>query len=169
MRRRFVLEAVMVTIYGQLMAPQRPVEYVVPYTTIMELYDMVSSQEPIMPEPSDDAYVKAKIAELIAFFEDPFNRKKIERALSAPWKESPPVLVNDFVTFIVVNAMDNAQYGEIFDPVETELLLSASHYQIPVLTDQVEFQDKLIEAGIPVQLFDIDDFEYAMEQSEPIV
>lgn len=169
MRRRFVMEAVMVTIYGQLMAPQRSVEYLVPYTTIMELYDMVASEEPIMPEPADDAHVKAKIAELIAYFEDPFNRKKLERSLIAPWKESPPVLVNDFVTFIVVNAMDNAQYGDIFDPVETELILTASHYQVPILTDQVEFQDKLIEAGVPVQLYDIDDFEYAVDQSEPIV
>lgn len=35
MSRRFVIEAVMVAIYGELLVPQAPVEYIVPYTTVM--------------------------------------------------------------------------------------------------------------------------------------
>lgn len=40
MPRQFVTEAVMMAIYGQLLAPRSPVEYIVPYTTIMELYEL---------------------------------------------------------------------------------------------------------------------------------
>lgn len=163
MSRRFVIEAVMIAIYGQLLLPKQPVEYRLPYSTIMELYDMKDSPEPVMPEPDDDKHVKQKIAEMIAYFEDPFNKKKLERALQAPWKESPPLPINENVTFVVVNAVENMQYGEVFDPIETELLLTSLRLQCPVLTDQIEFQDKVIQNAVPVQLFDIDDFEFAVE------
>ena len=66
-----------------------------------------------MDDPEDDKHVKNKIQELIAFFEDPFNRKKIERSLQMPWRESSPLLLSDMVQFMVVHAVDNAQYGEI--------------------------------------------------------
>ena len=49
MSRRFVIEAVMIAIYGQLLLPKRPVEYRIPYTTVMELYDMKDSPDPLMP------------------------------------------------------------------------------------------------------------------------
>lgn len=68
MSRRFVIEAVLVAIYGELLAPSQPVEYLIPYNTIMELYEMKDSPEPVMPEADDDAHVKQKIGELIAFF-----------------------------------------------------------------------------------------------------
>ena len=100
---------------------------------------------------------------MIEFFADPFNRKKLERALAVPWKNSPPIPVNEHVTLTVVNAMENLQYGEWFDPVETELLLLAQREEAPILTDQVDFMDKVIEAEIEVQVFDIDDFEHAVE------
>ncbi|WP_248925807.1 ADP-heptose synthase [Paenibacillus hamazuiensis] len=164
MPRRFVIEAVMVTIYGQLLIPPTDVEYVIPYSTIMELYEMKQHNDPVMPNPGDDAHVKQKIGELIAFFEESFNKKKLERALAAPWRESPPLPINDKVSFIVVNAIDNAEYGEAIDPIETELILTALKEQIPVLTDQLEFTDKVIEAAIPVQVFDIEDFEFALEE-----
>lgn len=164
MSRRFVIEAVMIAIYGQLLLPKRPVEYRIPYTTVMELYDMKDSPEPVMPESEDDAHVKMKIGEMISFFEDPFNKKKLERALAAPWRESPPLPINENVTFIIVNAVENMQYGELFDPIETEVILSSLKLQCPVLTDQIEFQDKIVQNGIPVQLYDIDDFEYAVEE-----
>ena len=45
MTRRFVIEAVMVAIYGELLAPSGPVEYIVPYNTIMELYEFSGSSE----------------------------------------------------------------------------------------------------------------------------
>jgi len=163
MNRRFVIEAVMVAVYGELLVPSRPVEYVIPYSSILELYEMRGSSEPVMPDPEEDAHVKKKIGELIEYFEDSLNKKKIERALQAPWRKSPPLLVNDNVTFTIVYAMDNAQYGETFDPIETELLLTAINEQAPLLTDQLELLDKLIETDVPVQAFDVDDFEFAVE------
>ncbi|RAP78262.1 ADP-heptose synthase [Paenibacillus montanisoli] len=164
MRRRFVIEAVMVATYGHLLVPSRPVDFVLPYSTIMELYDMKAGSEPVMDDPDDDAHVKAKIGELIAFFEDPFNKKKIERALQMPWRESSPLLLNDKIQFTIVHAVDNAQYGEYFDPIETELLLTSLKLSVPLLSDQFEFQDKLLEAEVPVQVYDIEDFEFAVEQ-----
>lgn len=164
MSRRFAIEAVMVAIYGQLIKPGRPVEYVIPYSTIMELYEMRDSDEPVMPEEEEDRHVKEKIGELIAFFEIPLNRKKIERALLQPWRKSPPLIANDEVTFTVVYAVENAQYGEVFDPVETELILTAQREQVPIITDQYEFLDKIIEGEVPVQAYDIEDFDFAVEE-----
>ncbi|RED60248.1 ADP-heptose synthase [Cohnella lupini] len=164
MSRRFVIEAVMIAIYGQLLLPKRPVEYRIPYTSVMELYDMKDSPDPVMPESEDDAYVKLKIGEMISYFEDPFNKKKIERALMAPWRESPPLPINENVSLVIVNAAENMQYGELFDPIETEIILMTIRLQCPVLTDQIEFQDKVVQNSIPVQLFDIDDFEFAVEE-----
>jgi len=163
MKRRFVIEAVMAAIYGELMVPNRPVEYLLPYSTVQELYDMKNNGEPVMPDPADDAHVKQKIGEMIAYFEESFNRKKIERAFAAPWKTSPPLLVNDNVSFVVINAIENAQYGEMFDPIETELLLTSLREQVPILTDQLDFLERVIDSEIPVQVFDIEDFEYALE------
>lgn len=164
MRRRFVIEAVMVATYGHLLVPSREVDYVVPYSSIAELYDMRDGAQPVMDDPDDDGHVKAKINELIAFFEDSLNRKKIEKALQVPWRESSPLLLDESIQFTVVHAVDNAQYGELFDPIETELLLTALKLEIPLLSDQFEFQDKLIEAEVPVQVYDIEDFEFAVEE-----
>lgn len=168
MRRRFVIEAVMVATYGQLLVPARPVDYIIPYSTIMELYDMKDGPEPVMDDPDDDRHVKQKIGELIDYFAEPLNRKKIERALQVPWRESSPLLLKDDVSFIVVYALDNAQYGELFDPIETEQILTAMKYQVPLLTDQLELQDRIIEAEVPVQVYDIEDFEFAVEQGADI-
>lgn len=164
MSRRFVIEAVMIAIYGQLLLPKTKVEYRIPYSSVMELYDIKESSEPIMPEPDDDFHAKQKVNEMISYFEDPFNKKKLERALLAPWRESPPLPINDKVTLVIVNSTESMQYGELFDPIETEIILLALRVQCPVLTDQIEFQDKVIQNGIPVQLFDIDDYEYAVEE-----
>lgn len=167
MRRRFVIEAVMVATYGHLLVPSRPVDYVLPYSSIAELYDMRDSTDPVMDDPEDDGHVKNKIKELILFFEDSLNRKKIEKALQVPWRESSALLLNENIQFTVVHAVDNAQYGERFDPIETELLLTSMRLQVPLLSDQFEFQDKLIEAEIPVQVYDIEDFEFAVEEGIP--
>lgn len=164
MDRHFVTEAVMLAIYGQLLVPRRPVEYILPYSTVLELYDLTASKDPIMNQAEEDYYVKQKIKELIQFFEEPFNRKKIERALTVPWKKSPTLLVNEHVSLVVVNAIENAEYGEHFDPIETDLILTAIRSQSPILTDQIPFVERVIEAEIPVQLFDIDDFEFALEE-----
>lgn len=163
MKRRFVVEAVMLATYGELMVPSIPVEYVIPYSTILELYEMRDNGDPVMTEPEDDAHVKGKIGELIAFFETPFNKIKLERALLAPWRMSPSLLANDQVSLAVMYAVDSAQYGELFDPIETELLLTSIREKIPLLTDQLEFMDKVINSDIPVQVFDVDDFEFALD------
>lgn len=163
MRRRFVIEAVLVATYGHLLVPSRPIEYIVPYSSIAELYEMRDGSDPVMDDPDDDGHVKGKINELIAFFEDSLNRKKIEKAMQVPWKESSPLLLNDKIQFTVVHAVDNAHYGEMFDPIETELLLTGLRLNVPILSDQFEFQDKLIEAEVPVQIYDIEDFEFAVE------
>lgn len=167
MRRRFVIEAVMVASYGHLLVPSRPVDYVLPYSSVLELYEMRDSAEPVMDNPEDDRHVKNKINELIEFFEEPLNRKKIEKALQVPWRESAPLLLNDTIQFTVVHAVDNAQYGEIFDPIETELILTGMKLEIPLLSDQFEYEDRLIEAGVPVQVYDIEDFEFAVEEGIP--
>jgi hypothetical protein len=164
MRRRFVIEAVMIATYGHLLVPVRPVDYVVPYSSIMELYDMSESAEPVMEDPTEDKHVKAKIGELISFFQDPLNRKKIERALQMPWRESSPLLLNELISFTVVLAVDNEQYGELFDPIETEQILTATRLQIPMLSDQIDLQDRIIEAAVPVQIYDIEDFDFAVEE-----
>jgi hypothetical protein len=167
MRRRFVIEAVMVATYGQLLVPSRPVDFVLPYSTILELYDMKDGTDPVMDDPDDDAHVKQKIDELIKFFEDPFNRKKIERALQMPWRESSPLLLSDMIQFTVVHAVDNAHYGDYFDPIETELLLTSLKLNVPLLSDQFEFQDRLLEAEVPVHVYDIEDYDYAVEEGSP--
>jgi hypothetical protein len=164
MARRFITEAVMMAIYGQLMVPVRPVEYVLPYSSLMELYDLIESKDPIMNEEGEDPFIRQNIQSLIHFFEDALNKKKIERALVSPWKKSPSLLVNDMVSITVVYALENAEYGEKYDPIETDLILLSIREKAPILTDQYEFVDKVIDGGVPVQVFDIEDFEYAIEE-----
>jgi hypothetical protein len=163
MERRFVVEAVMMAIYGQLLVPVHPVEYVMPYSSLMELYDLMESSDPIMTQEDEDPYIRKSIRGMIDFFEDALNRKKIERALASPWRKSPTLLVNDKVSITVVYALENAEYGEKFDPIETDLILLAIREKVPILTDQLEFVDRVIQGSIPVQVFDIEDFEYAVE------
>lgn len=167
MSRQFVTEAVMVAIYGQLLAPPAPVEYIVPYTAVLELYEFQTSSDPLMDNTADDQHVKAKVNELISYFEEPLNKKKIERALLVPWGKSPSILFGDQVSISIVNAVDTAQYGEYFDPIETELLLTSQRLDTPILTDQVDFIARIIESSAPVQVFDIDDFDFAMDD-EPL-
>lgn len=165
MHKRFALEAVMIAIYGQLLVPDRPVEYYIPYSTVMELYEYQSDHAPLMPDAHEESRVRAKIDEMIQFFEAPLNRKKLERSLNVPWRKAS-LLVNDHVTLQIVYALDNAQYGEQFDPIETELILTGIHEGIPLLTDQFDMIERIIEAEIPVQVYDIEDYEYALEVSQ---
>lgn len=162
MRKSFVIEAVMIAVYGELLAPSQPVDYLVPYSTIRELYELRDSQEPIMPDANDEKHVRTKIAELIDLLEQPFYRKQLERALTVPWAKAP-LLLSEGVTFTVVSSYDNEEYGEAFDPIETELILTAIREKTPLLTDQPDFIVKLIEGEIPVQVYDLDDFEFAVE------
>ncbi|MBE0341340.1 ADP-heptose synthase, partial [Paenibacillus sp. 28ISP30-2] len=74
MSRQFVTEAVMVAIYVQLLTTPAPVEYIVPYTSLLELYEFQDSTEPLMDNPADDQHVKRKVSELISYFEEPLNQ-----------------------------------------------------------------------------------------------
>ncbi len=163
MSQTFVIEAVMIAIYGQLLDPEKPVEYIVPYTSIMELYEFAESTEPLMNEDNENQYVKTRIQQLIAYFEEPLNKKKIQRSLQVPWAQSSAILLSEKVQLKIINAMDNAHYGESFDPIETEMILSALKKEAPMLTDQFEMIHRIIEAKIPVQVYDIEDFAFAIE------
>jgi hypothetical protein len=165
MRKRFVLEAVMIAVYGEILVPSLPVEYLIPYSTIGELYEIRDNSDPIMPDPAEETHVRTKINELIALFEQPLFRKKMERALSMPWTHSLPFPLNDNVSLTIIYALENAEYGEEFDPIETELILTCLREKTPLLTDQLELVERLIEAEVPVQVFDVDDFEYAVEEA----
>ncbi len=153
----------MLASYGELTHSGKPVHYLIPYTTILELYELEKSDAPVIDDPDEDVHVRRHIREWIAFFESDLNRKKIAQALAVPWKKSAPIAVNEHVSLTVINALDDAWYGEAFDPIETELLVTAAREHIPILADQYEFIDRVIEAEIPVQLWDIDDFEFALE------
>lgn len=168
MPKSFVIEAVMIAVYGELLVPGHPVEYLVPYTTIRELYELKDSKEPIMPDAGDEAHVRTKIAELIKLLEEPLNRKKMERALNVPWAKSPPMPLNDMVALTMVNSYDNEEFGEAFDPIETEMILTSMRERTPILTDQPDFIEKVIEAALQVQVYDLDDFEFAVEEEGTI-
>lgn len=166
MPRTLVTEAVMIAIYGQLLAPSAPVEYLLPYTTVVELYELQSSLDPLMESKHEDQHVKKKISQLLNYLEEPLNQKKIRRALQIPWGQSSSILLSDLVSVRIVNALDTAVYGEFFDPIETELLLTSQRFQVPLLTDQVEWIARILEANVSVQIYDIDDFEYAVENND---
>lgn len=164
MRIKFVTEAVMLAIYGNLLDPEKPVEYVIPSTTISELYELLDSDEAIMPEPNEDQQVRASIRQLLEFFENPFTKKTIEQSTVKPWRKSTLLTLNSRVSVSVIHAVDTEQYGEDFDPIETELVLSAQVEKAPLLTDQPDLIERIIQAGIPTVVVDIEDFEYVVEE-----
>ncbi|WP_454190655.1 ADP-heptose synthase [Paenibacillus sp. Marseille-Q7038] len=166
MPRTLVTEAVMIAIYGQLLAPTAPIEYLLPYTTVVELYELQSSLDPLMESKHEDQHVKKKISQLLQYFEEPLNQKKIRRTLQIPWAQSSPILLSDLISIRIVNALDTAVFGESFDPIETELLLTSQRFKAPLLTDQVEWISRILEAKVSVQIYDIDDFEYAVENND---
>jgi len=163
MAKQFVIEAVMLAIYGELMTPAHPVEYLIPITTVYELEELIHLPEPIMLDPDDDKHVRKIMKEMIQFFQDPFTRKKCEKHLIAPMS-TVSLPFQHGVTLTLIRADDNAMWGELFDPIETEQMLSAIHFEAPILTDQPDWQDRLLEYLIPVQFYDIEDFEFALEQ-----
>ncbi|MBJ8192022.1 ADP-heptose synthase, partial [Bacillus cereus] len=121
-----------------------------PYTSLLELYEFQDSTEPLMDNPMDDQHVKRKVSELISYFEEPLNQKKIRRALQMPWAKSLPILFDANTSLIIINAVDTAHYGEYFDPIETELVLTAQRESLPILTDQLDWIHRIFEASVPV-------------------
>lgn len=163
MSKRFVIEAIMIAVYGQLLVPSRSVEFLIPYSSISELYEIAESEESIMIEDDYENDVRRQINELIRCFEDPFNKKKIQRSLQQPWKKSSFLFHSADVRITVVNAIDHAQYGDEMDPIETELILVSAREQAPILTDQTDFIHRLLDLKLPIQVIDIEDFDYALE------
>ena len=90
MTRIFVTEAVMLAIYGQLLVPPKPVEYIIPYTTILELYELQTTEEHLMNSSADDQHVKIKIGELISYFEEPLNKRKLSVPCRFPGPKALP-------------------------------------------------------------------------------
>lgn len=77
--------------------------------------------------------------------------------------KSLPILFDANTSLIIINAVDTAHYGEFFDPIETELVLTAQRESLPILTDQLDWIHRIIEASVPVHVYDIDDFDFALD------
>jgi hypothetical protein len=161
--QRFVLEPILFAIFGELLYPTEPVEYLIPYSALIELYEMRDYDE-IVSDPVENERVKQNLAGLIAFFEQPFVKKKIDKTLKMPWQKSTPILFSESVTFTLVFSIDNAEFGETFDPIETELILTAKREGVPIISDQLEFQQRAMEMRIPVTFIDVADFGFAIEE-----
>lgn len=152
----------MLAIYGELLSPSVPVEYVIPSSTIYELEEIYQTTEPIMPDPADDQHVRDVIKDMIHYFSEPFKRKQMEKSLVAPWSTITFPFQDD-IHITIIKASDTATWGELFDPIETELIVTAMRTQTPILTDQVDWQERMLEHEIPVQFYDIEDYEFALE------
>lgn len=161
--QRFVLEPILFAIFGELLYPTEPVEYLIPYSTLIELYEMRDHDE-IVSDVIENERVKQNLAGLIAFFDQPLVKKKIDRALKVPWQKSSPILFSEHVTLTVVYSLDNAEFGESFDPIETEMILTAKRENVPIISDQLEFQQKSIDMKLPITFIDVADFGFALEE-----
>ncbi|MFD2169456.1 ADP-heptose synthase [Tumebacillus lipolyticus] len=161
--QRFVVEPILFAMFGELLFPNEPIEYIIPYSTVMELYELRDSEE-IIHDPAENERVKANVEKLILFFEQPFVAKKLDKSLRVPWQRSRPILYSENVTFTVVNALDNAEFGEGFDPVETELILLARRDSLPLITDQLQLQQRIVEARIGITVIDVADFGFLVDE-----
>lgn len=159
---RFVTEAVMLAVYGNLLVPEQPVEFLVPASTITDLYEYLEDPEPIVAD-LDPEELRSTIRRLIEFFELPFFAKQIQNALLVPWRKTSALPLADNVTVAVLNTVEDAEYGEELGEIDTELILAAAREKALLLTDQFELVDRILEQGIPVIVVDIEDFEYAVE------
>ncbi|WP_040951937.1 hypothetical protein [Gorillibacterium massiliense] len=162
MELRFVTEAVMLAVYGHLLVPEEPVEFVVPSSTIDELYELLASPESIV-DGRDDQEVRSAIKQLTDYLETPFISKKLAATQVAPWSKSSPIPISERASLSVIYGSEAEEFGEEFDPVETELLLTAMYEKAPLLTDQPDLIERMVDANIPVIIVDVDDFEYAVE------
>ncbi|WP_193791332.1 ADP-heptose synthase [Tumebacillus algifaecis] len=161
--QRFVVEPILFAMFGELLFPTEPIEYIIPYSTVMELYELRESDE-VISDPRENERVKANLEKVILFFEQPFVAKKLDKALRMPWQKSRPILFNENVTFTVVNAFENAEFGEGFDPVETELILVARREKVPLITDQLQLQQRIVEARIDITVLDVADFGFLVDE-----
>ncbi|MFC4769022.1 ADP-heptose synthase [Effusibacillus consociatus] len=160
--RTFVTEPVVLAMFGELLQPSSPVRYLFPLSSIKELHLLLN--ETLSSDDEEQTVIRSNIENLIAFFENPFVNKKIDQCSFAPWAISKPIIYHELVTFQVVNAVDTAAYGEEFDPIETELILLAMKENVPLLIEDPSIQERIVESDLPMQVFDVADFEFALEE-----
>lgn len=165
MSKTFVTELVVLAMYGELLQPPQPVCFLLPYSSLEELYMLLD--EPAIggtAEPEDQADMLASIQHLLQFLENPFVQKKIGRVLQIPWTVSHPIIYNEQVTFQFVNAQDTEFYGEEFDPIETELIEIAARHNVPLLIEDTSIHQRIIELELTVQVYDVADYVFALEE-----
>jgi hypothetical protein len=162
--QRYVLEPVLFAIFGELLYPNEPLEYLIPYSTVMELYELLETDQ-IVTDPLQNTLVKQNVRGLIEFFEQPLVKKKMDKILRVPWTKSSPILFSENVTFTVVFSIDNAEFGETFDPIETELILLARREQVPIISDQLEFEQRVVTSKVQVTVVDVADFGFLLDDA----
>ncbi|GAX89511.1 ADP-heptose synthase [Effusibacillus lacus] len=160
--RSFAVEPVVLAIYGELLQPSVPVRFLMPLSAVEELGLFL--EENFSSDEEEQAAIHSNIKRLVSFFDNPFVRKKTTLAGHPPWSVSKPVVYNEFVTVQVVNTVDTAAFGEEFDPIETELILLAMKENVPILTEDPFLQDRIVNSGLDVQVYDVEDFEFALEE-----
>ncbi|MBL0386277.1 ADP-heptose synthase [Tumebacillus sp. ITR2] len=165
--QRYVLEPVLFAIFGELLYPNEPLEYLIPYSTVMELYELLETDQ-IVTDPLQNTLVKQHVRGLIEFFEQPLVKKKMDKILRVPWTKSSPILFSENVTFTVVFSIDNAEFGETFDPIETELILLARREQVPIISDQLEFEQRVVTSKVQVTVVDVADFGFLLDDAPEV-
>jgi hypothetical protein len=161
--RTFVTEPLVLAIFSELLFPSYPVRYLFPYSSLQELY--LLTNERFSEDDEEQAAIHDHISTLIRFFENPFVKKKIDRITAIPWAVSKPILYNGQISFQVINSSDSGEFGEEFDPIETELLMIAVKERVPLLIEDLSIQQRIIDFEIPIQVFDVADFQFALEET----
>lgn len=155
-------EPLVLAMFSELLFPSYPVRYLFPYSALQELY--LLTNERFSDDEEEEAVIHDHISTLIRFFENPFVKKKIDQTAAIPWAVSKPILYNEHISFQVVNSLDSGEFGEEFDPIETELLLIAVKEQAPLLIEDLSIQQRIIDFEIPIRVFDVADFAFALEE-----
>lgn len=160
--RTFVTEPLVLALFSELLLPSYPVRYLIPYSSLQELY--LFGNERLSEDEEEQNVIMENITILIDFFENPFVKKKIDSIASIPWAVSKPILYHEQVSFQVVNSTESAEFGDEFDPIETELLLLAAKENVPLLIEDPSIQQRIIDYDVSVQVYDVADFEFALEE-----
>lgn len=160
--RTFVTEPLVLALFSELLLPSYPVRYLIPYSSLQELY--LFRNERLSEDEEEQNVMMENITILIDFFENPFVKKKVDSVASIPWAVSKPILYHEQVSFQVVNSTESAEFGDEFDPIETELLLLAAKENVPLLIEDPSIQQRIIDYDVSVQVYDVADFEFALEE-----
>lgn len=173
MPRRLVIEAAVFVTYGKFLLPDLAIDYYIPYSTILELFDIERTTKPIMEDPAEDVIVKRKVTQFLQYLNHPHNRRTIDTALQTAWAVSEPIIYFDTIRLVIVNAIDQSQFTNKFDSIETELIMTALKFDAPLLCDQFQLQQNIEAANLGVHVLDIDEFAdliyYEVNDDEKII